>query len=246
MELKSIIDLAKTYQDELPLLIPPKVPQGKDIAGWIDHTILKPEATEAQITKVCEEAVELKFASVCIHPVHVPLAVEVMQGSNIPVCTVVGFPYGATSTASKAAESKLYLKDGATELDMVLQIGLMKSGKYQAVYEDVLAVVEATHPKGGLVKVILEMCYLDEFEKILACLLCKIAGAYFVKTSTGFASGGATVEDIRLMRSVVGPPEEMGVKAAGGIRSLSDAKAMIEAGANRIGSSAGVQIVADA
>jgi len=245
MELKKIIELAKHYQDELPPSQGKPMPVGLEIAGWIDHTLLKPNATEAQLKQLCDEAIRYHFASVCINPVFIPRAVEYLSGSPVPVCTVIGFPLGATSTAVKVDEAKWSLTAGAKELDMVIPVGLMKSGSYQAVFDDILAVTETVHQRNGLVKVILEMCYLDEFEKILACLLCVHAGADFVKTSTGFGPSGATISDVSLMRAVVGSPEKMGVKAAGGIRTLADAKAMILAGATRIGASAGIQILAE-
>ncbi len=214
------------------------------IHTYIDHTALKPQTTRGQIEQLCQEAAHYQFASVCINPVFIPLAVKALQGTSVPVCTVIGFPLGATSPAAKTAEAKWCLDEGAKELDMVIKIGEMKSGEYQAVYDDILAVTEVTHAQQGLVKVILEMCYLDRFEKILACLLCKNAGADFVKTSTGFGSSGALFEDVNLMRAVVG--ESIGVKAAGGIRTYEDAKTMLLAGANRIGASAGVSIVEEA
>jgi len=246
MELKKLIDLARHYQNELPPSQGKPMPEGLEIAGWIDHTLLKPNATEIQLKQLCEEAIQHHFASVCINPIFIPRATEFLSGSSIPVCTVIGFPLGATSTAVKVEEAKWSLDAGAKELDMVIPVGLMNSGSYQAVFDDILAVTDTVHNGNGLVKVILEMCFLNEFEKILACLLCVHAGADFVKTSTGFGPSGATISDVSLMRAVVGSPEKMGVKAAGGIRSYADAKAMIQAGATRIGASAGVQILEEA
>lgn len=245
MDLNKLIELARHYQDELPPIQGKPLPDGIEIAGWIDHTLLKPNATENQLKQLCDEAIQHHFASVCINPIFIPKAVEFLSGSPVPVCTVIGFPLGATSTSVKVEEAKWSLTAGATELDMVIPIGLMKSGSYQVVFDDIKAVTETVHQGNGLVKVILEMCFLDEFEKILACLLCVHAGADFVKTSTGFGPSGATISDVSLMRAVVGSPEKIGVKAAGGIRTYADAKAMIQAGATRIGASAGVQILAE-
>lgn len=243
MELNKLIELARHYQNELPPTQGNPMPEGIGIAGWIDHTLLKPEATEIQLKQLCEEAIQYRFASVCINPVFIPRAVEFLSGSPVPVCTVIGFPLGATSTAVKVNEAKWSLAAGAKELDMVIPVGMMRSGAYQAVFDDILAVTETVHQGNGLVKVILEMCFLNEFEKILGCLLCVHAGADFVKTSTGFGPSGATISDVSLMRAVVGSPQKMGVKAAGGIRTYADARAMIQAGATRIGASAGVKIL---
>ncbi|MBN2046642.1 MAG: deoxyribose-phosphate aldolase [Anaerolineaceae bacterium] len=213
------------------------------MAKFIDHTILKPEATPEQIESLCADARKYEFASVCINPIFVPLAAKLLAGSPVDVCTVVGFPLGADPGAVKAMEASEAIGHGAKEIDMVLSVGMLKAGEYQHVYDEVKAVVEASHKGGAIVKVILETCLLTQREKIIACLLCKEAGAEFVKTSTGFNKAGATVEDIRLMRGVVGP--KMGVKAAGGVRSLADARAMLDAGATRLGASAGVKIMAE-
>jgi len=210
------------------------------LAGYIDHTVLKPDATESMIDKLCQEAIEHKFCSVCINPYWVPFAASKLKDASVKVCTVIGFPLGATSSASKAFEAKEAVANGATEVDMVLNVGALKSGKDDVVLADVKAVVEAVEKK-ALVKVILETGLLNKEEKVRACEICKKAGADFVKTSTGFGPGGATVEDIALMRQTVGP--DMGVKASGGIRDTATAKAMIEAGATRIGASAGIAIV---
>ncbi len=203
----------------------------------IDQTLLKPDATQEQILKLCEEAKEHRFASVCVNPWYVPTVRKALEGSLVKTCTVVGFPLGATSI--KAQETARALQDGAEEIDMVIALGALKQGDDAAVFADIESVVQAS--EYATVKVIIETCLLSETEKIRACRLALSAGADFVKTSTGFSTGGATVEDIRLMRSVVG--QNFGVKASGGIRTLSDALAMIEAGANRIGTSAGIQIV---
>ncbi|MEM5017439.1 deoxyribose-phosphate aldolase [Metabacillus indicus] len=209
-------------------------------AKMIDHTLLKAEARKEQIVKHCEEAREYGFASVCVNPVWVKTAAEELKGSDVKVCTVIGFPLGASTAAVKAAETADAIQNGAEEVDMVLAIGLLKSGAEEAVEADIRAVVEAAESK-AIVKVIIETSLLTEEEKVRACGLSLSAGADFVKTSTGFSTGGATVEDVTLMRKVVG--DKAGVKASGGIRDLNDLKAMAEAGANRIGASSGVKIM---
>jgi deoxyribose-phosphate aldolase len=211
------------------------------IAALIDHTILKPDATRADILKVCREARQYNFASVCVNPYWVPLVRAELSGSPVKVCTVVGFPLGATSTESKAHEAAIAVREGAQEIDMVINVGALRSGDHDAVRADILAVVKASHAGGAIVKVILETALLDDNQKAIACVLCKAAGADFVKTSTGFGPSGATAHDIALMRQAVGP--EMGVKASGGIRTLQDLQAMTAAGATRIGASASVKIV---
>ena len=211
------------------------------IAALIDHTLLRPEATRADIVKLCREAREYKFASVCVNSYWVPLAAAELAGSPVKVCTVIGFPLGATSTEAKAAETQAALRAGAREIDMVQNVGALRSGDYAAVQADIAAVVAVAHGSGAIVKVILETALLDDDQKIAACRLAKKAGADFVKTSTGFGPSGATTHDVELMRSTVGP--EMGVKASGGIRTLDDLKKMIAAGATRIGASSGVEIV---
>jgi deoxyribose-phosphate aldolase len=209
-------------------------------AKLIDHTLLKAEATKEQLVKLCEEAREYGFASVCVNPVWVKTAAEELKGSDVKVCTVIGFPLGASTAAVKAAETADAIQNGAEEVDMVLAIGLLKSGEVEAVEADIRAVVEAADSK-AIVKVIIETSLLTEEEKVRACELSLRAGADFVKTSTGFSTGGATVEDVALMRKVVG--DKTGVKASGGIRDLNDLRAMAEAGANRIGASSGVKIM---
>jgi deoxyribose-phosphate aldolase len=211
------------------------------IAALIDHTILKPEATRADVVKVCREARQYSFASVCVNPYWVPLVRAELAGSPVKVCTVVGFPLGATSTESKAAEAAIAVRDGAQEVDMVINVGALRSGELDAVKADIQAVVKASHPAGAIVKVILETALLDDAQKATACKLAKAAGADFVKTSTGFGPSGATAHDIALMRQTVGPG--MGVKASGGIRTLEDLQTMTAAGATRIGASASVKIV---
>ena len=217
------------------------VPVDLNIAGMIDHTLLKPDATSDQVAQLCYEARKYGFASVCVNPTHVALCAELLLGSDVMVCTVIGFPLGASSSEVKAFETEKALKDGATEIDMVINIGAVKADDHVLVARDIRGVIQVAHAAGALVKVIIEAVLLTKEEKVAACLLAKEAGADFVKTSTGFASGGATVEDVTLMRRVVGL--EIGVKAAGGIGSHEDAEKMIQAGATRIGSSAGVKIV---
>lgn len=206
---------------------------------YIDHTVLKPETSQAQIEQVLAEAKEYDFASVCINPTWVAFAAKGLEDSDVKVCTVIGFPLGANTPAVKAFETKDAIANGADEIDMVINIGALKDKNYDLVLEDIKAVVEASGDK--LVKVIIEACLLTDEEKVKACELSKEAGADFVKTSTGFSTGGATVEDVALMRKTVGP--DMGVKASGGARSYADAIAFIEAGANRIGASSGVAIM---
>jgi len=214
------------------------------IARMIDHTVLTPDTTEARIRELCAEARANCFASVCLNPCWVPLAAEALAGTASAVCTVIGFPFGANRAPIKAAEAAQAVRDGATEVDMVLNVGFLKSGKYYEVEEDIRAVVEATREAArgrALVKVILETALLTDEEKVIACVLSQNAGADFVKTSTGFAKGGASPEDVALMRRVVG--EGMGVKASGGIRSLETAQEMVASGATRLGASASVAIV---
>jgi deoxyribose-phosphate aldolase len=207
----------------------------------IDHTLLKPDATADQIAQLCYEARKFKFASVCVNPTHVELCAELLQGTEVKVCTVIGFPLGASAPEVKAFEAQTALSDGATEIDMVLNIGALKAGDLTLVARDINEVVKVGHAAGAIVKVIIETSLLNDEEKVTACLLSKEAGADFVKTSTGFSGGGATVDDINLMRRVVGP--EMGVKASGGVRDFEDAQSMVKAGATRLGASAGVKIV---
>lgn len=220
--------------------IPPRI-SDTPIAGLIDHTLLKPEATPAQIEQLCAEAAQYRFASVCVNPSHVPLCVRLLAGTPVAVCTVIGFPLGATTTKVKVFEAAQAAGNGARELDMVIAIGHLRAGAYHEVADDIRQVVEAGHAQGAHVKVIIETALLSDEQKVAACLLAARAGADFVKTSTGFSGGGASVADIALMRRVVGP--EVGVKASGGIRTLADAQSLIAAGADRIGASAGVSIV---
>jgi len=213
------------------------------LAAMIDHTLLKPTATEDQIRSLCAEALEYRFASVCVHPCWVKLCAKLLENSPVRVCTVLGFPLGATLPEVKAFEAQRCIALGATEVDMVINLGALKSRQLDLVKDDIAAVVNGAHPLGALVKVIIETGYLTEEEKVMACQLAKVAGADFVKTSTGFGPGGATVEDVALMRRVVGP--EMGVKASGGVKTASEARAVIAAGATRIGTSSGVTIASE-
>lgn len=208
-------------------------------ASMIDHTLLAPDATAGQIEKLCLEAKKYGFASVCVNPTWVKYCHTLLQGTGVKVCTVVGFPLGATTAETKAFETRNAIENGADEIDMVINIGLLKAGDYERVQQDIGQVVEAA--QGRAVKVIIETCLLTDEEKVKACELSVKAGADFVKTSTGFSTGGATAEDVELMRKTVG--KDIGVKASGGIRTLSDLKKMVEAGANRIGASSGVKII---
>jgi deoxyribose-phosphate aldolase len=212
-----------------------------DLARYIDHTLLKPDATEADIDKLCDEAREYGFAAVCVNPAWVKRAAADLRGTDVRVASVVGFPFGATTADIKAMETRRVLRDGAREIDMVINIGALKSGQYDLVRDDIARVSDACHEVGALNKVIIEATLLTDEEKVMASHLAKEAKADYVKTSTGFAGGGATVHDVLLMRETVGP--KMGVKAAGGVRSRQDAEEMIAAGATRIGASAGISIV---
>jgi deoxyribose-phosphate aldolase len=216
----------------------------RDWASLIDHTLLKPEATEDDIKRLCEEAARFHFASVCVNPTWVRAAACHLRGTGVPVCTVIGFPLGATLADVKAYETRRAIFDGAREVDMVINIGALKSNDDCAVEYDIRAVVEAAHEASAVCKVIIEAALLTDEEKVRACLAAKRAGADFVKTSTGFSKGGATVADVALMRQTVG--QELGVKAAGGVRGLEDARRMVEAGATRIGASVGVKIAQEA
>jgi deoxyribose-phosphate aldolase len=217
------------------------IPGNIDLAKTIDHTLLKPDATQDQIAQLCYEARKNGFASVCINPTWVELCAQLLKGSQVKVCTVIGFPLGATAPEVKAFETQTALNQGANEIDMVINIGALKARDLELVAKDIGGVVRTAHAGDAIVKVIIEAVLLTDEEKTIACLLSKEAGADFVKTSTGFASGGATVHDVTLMRKTVGP--EMGVKAAGGVRTYEDAEAMLKAGATRIGASAGVKII---
>ncbi|MDR1028963.1 MAG: deoxyribose-phosphate aldolase [Clostridiales Family XIII bacterium] len=210
------------------------------LSKYIDHTILKPEATDAEIRAVCAEAVQYDFASVCVNHRYVKKVSKLLAGSSVKTCNVVGFPLGATATIAKVFETSLAIADGAGEIDMVIGIGAVKSGDWPFVFKDIRAVVDVARGR-IIVKAIIETCLLTDEEKVKACMAAKLAGVHFVKTSTGFSSGGATVHDVRLMRETVGA--HVGVKASGGVRTYADAMRMIEAGATRLGTSAGVAIV---
>ncbi len=217
------------------------IPQDAELAKMIDHTLLKQDATPDQIAQLCFEARKYQFASVCVNPAWVKLCAQLLQGSPAKVCTVIGFPLGVTASEVKTFETINAIEQGATEIDMVINIGALKARELELVAQDIRGVVNAAHARGVIVKVILETTLLTDEEKTIACLLSKEAGADFVKTSTGFAGGGATVHDVALMRRVVGP--DIGVKASGGVRTYEDAESMIKAGATRIGASAGVKIL---
>ena len=212
----------------------------KNVAAMIDHTLLKQDASEEQIAKICEEALEYHFASVCVNPSYVAQCAEALKGSSVEVCTVIGFPLGATTSASKAFEAKDAIANGATEVDMVVNVGKIKSGNWDFVKDDIAAVVKAADKK-AVVKVIIETCLLTDEEKVKVCQIAKEVGADFVKTSTGFSKWGAKPEDVALMRKTVGP--DMGVKASGGIHNAEEALAMMNAGASRLGCSAGIAVV---
>lgn len=209
-------------------------------AKMIDHTILKPEATKEQVEKLCREAKEYGFASVCVNSSYVPLCAELLSDSEVKVCTVVGFPLGAMSTAGKVMETRQAILDGADEIDMVVHVGMIKSGDWDYVEADIQEVVDEAKDK-ALVKVIIETCLLTDEEKVHVCRICRDTGADFVKTSTGFSTGGAKAEDVALMRKTVGP--DMGVKASGGVRTYEAAEKMVKAGATRLGTSSGIAIV---
>ncbi len=218
-----------------------EIKEPRELAKFIDHTALKADADEKAIIRLCSEAKEYGFASVCVNPFYVKLACRELKGTKIKLCTVVGFPLGSTTSVVKTIEATEAIANGADEIDMVINIGALKSGKYEIVFNDIKAVREVT--EGKILKVIIETGYLTREEKIKACELAKEAGADFVKTSTGFGPHGATVEDVKLMKEIVGP--EMGVKASGGIRDAKTAREMIKAGATRLGTSASVAIVTD-
>lgn len=222
----------------------PESEAARQVARYIDHTLLKPDATRDEILKICEEGARFGFASVCINPIWVREAACALRGSGVKVCTVIGFPLGANTPDTKSFEARRAIFDGASELDMVINIGALKSGDYDMVLRDIVGVVGVAHEVGYICKVIIETALLTDDEKIRACMLSKEAGADFVKTSTGFSKGGATVADIALMRRVVGG--EMGVKASGGVKDLKQAQEMIQAGATRIGASVGVKIIQEA
>jgi deoxyribose-phosphate aldolase len=216
-------------------------PTDGSLAHMIDHTLLKPDATHDQVAQLCYEARKHGFASVCVNPTNVKLCQQLLEGSSVPICVVVGFPLGATPTEVKVFETQQAIREGASEVDMVINVGALKSRDYELVERDIASIARACHAGNAILKVIIEAALLTDEEKVAACQLAKVAGADFVKTSTGFGPGGATVDDVAMMRRVVGPT--MGVKAAGGIRTFADAQKMIAAGASRIGASASVKII---
>ena len=213
----------------------------RDVSALIDHTLLKPDATRTEIEQLCREAIDHRFATVCVNPAWVAVAASMLRPQGVGVCSVVGFPLGATTADVKQFETRRAIFDGASEIDMVINLGALKSGDLRTVERDIAAVAEACRASNVLSKVIIEAALLTDDEKVSACTLAKAAGADFVKTSTGFAKGGATVADVALMRRIVGP--DMGVKAAGGVKDYEGLKAMVAAGASRVGASAGVRIV---
>ncbi len=219
-------------------------PSDGRLAHMIDHTLLKPDASQDEIAQLCFEARKFGFASVCVNPTNVKLCAQLLKDSGVDICTVVGFPLGATPTDVKVFETQQAIREGATEVDMVINVGAVKSRDYELVEQDIASVARACHAGNAILKVIIEAALLTDEEKVVACQLAKVAGADFVKTSTGFGPGGATPEDVALMRKVVGPG--IGVKAAGGIRSYQDAQRMIAAGASRLGASASVRIMQEA
>lgn len=220
---------------------PEETPQTADLASYIDHTLLKPEASREDILRVCEEAAQYGFKSVCVNPLWVSTAHTALKDSGVDTCSVIGFPLGATTTEVKVFEAQGALQDGADEIDMVIDIAAARRGDREALVRDIASVAEAVHEAGAILKVIIETSLLTDEQKVLACEASVEAGADFVKTSTGFNGGGATVQDVELMRRTVGP--DLGVKASGGVRSREDALAMIAAGATRIGASSGIAIV---
>ena len=215
-----------------------------DIAGYIDHTLVKPDASEAQIAQLCQEAIDYHLAAVAVNPVYVHMCSQMVLGSGVAVASAISFPLGAISTRVKSYEAEQAIEDGATELDMVINVGALKSRKYDVVQHDIAAITRICHDAGAICKVVIEAALLTDDEKVKACQLAESAGADFVKTSTGFGPGGATVHDVALMRESVGP--EVGVKAAGGIRTYRDFQVLLEAGATRIGTSASVKIIREA
>ncbi|MDL2236893.1 deoxyribose-phosphate aldolase [Christensenellaceae bacterium OttesenSCG-928-K19] len=231
-------DVCVKYEEGRPVQADTLKPE--DVAKYIDHTILKPDASMEAVTKVCEEAKKYRFASVCVNPSYIRYVAESLAGSGVAPCCVVGFPLGACTPEAKAFETSDAAANGAKEIDMVINVGAIKSGDWQLVKRDIEGVVGAARGK-AIVKVIIETCLLTDEEKVKACAVSRLAGAHFVKTSTGFSTGGATVEDVRLMRETVGP--NTGVKASGGVKTYEDAMNMLRAGASRLGTSAGVAIV---
>ena len=243
--ISQLLDIAEDYNRELPAL--PCTPVLKPpLSKYLDCALHDAGATPTQIKQLCEDAKKYQYATVFVNPIYTTLVKETLDGSGVRTGTIAGFPLGGFPTEIKVTEAKTYLAMGADEIDMVMEVGLLKAGEYDFIFEEVQQMAETVHAVGGLMKVILETCLLDKNEKIISCLICKEAGADFVKTSTGFSKSGATIEDIDLMRRVVGPQSVMGVKAAGGIHTLQETLALIDAGANRLGTRMAKEILEEA
>lgn len=242
-DLVKLLEKADQFHNELPAFPGEGVDLSLPLNEVIDFTLFRPEVVPAEVEILCAGALDYHFASVCVNPIYLPLVSSLLAGTGIKPCTVIDFPLGSSASLVKLTEAHVALEQGAAELEMVMTIGLLRGGQYQAVMDDIQAVVETAHAARALVKVIIETCVLSRREMILACLLSQAAGADFVNTSTGFGKGGATMEDVDLMRRVVGSTGKMGVKAAGGIRTVADAQALRKAGANRLGTSSGIKIM---
>ena len=243
--ISQLLDLANKYNQDLPQL-PCKPVLTPPLSAYLDCAVHDPAATPERIKQLCADARAYHYATVFVNPLFTSLVKENLEGSGVHTGTIAGFPLGAYPTQIKVTEAKTYLDMGAEEIDMVMNVGMLKAGEYDFTFEEVHQMAETVHAQSGLMKVILETCLLERDEKIISCLICKEAGADFVKTSTGFSKSGATVEDIDLMRRVVGPQSEMGVKAAGGIHTLQEALTLIEAGANRLGTRLAKEILEEA
>ena len=243
--ISQLLEKAEQYSQSLPAL-PCKPILKAELSAYLDCALHDPAATPDQIRQLCEDAVEYQYATVFVNPIFTAQVKKALAGSGVHTGTIAGFPLGAYPTQIKVTEAKAYLEAGADEIDMVMNVGMLKAGEYDFIFEEVHQMAETVHAQGGLMKVILETCLLERDEKIISCLICKEAGADFVKTSTGFSKSGATVEDIDLMRRVVGPESEMGVKAAGGIHTLAETRAFINAGANRLGTRMAKEILDEA
>jgi len=241
--LKNLLLKADEFHVNLPTFPEGGIDLESPLHALIDQTLLKADALPVDLEQLCQEACQFQYAAVSIAPIFLPIVTSLLAGSGVKVGSVVGFPLGTNQTQTKVVEARSAIEQGAVELDMVIPVGLLKGGHYQAVLEDIQSVTETAHQGGAILKVVIETCMLKRREKIIACLLCQAAGADFVKTSTGFGTSGATIEDIDLMRRVVGPISVMGVKAAGGLHSLEVARSMRQAGANRLGTSCGSKIL---
>jgi deoxyribose-phosphate aldolase len=243
--ISQLLEKAEQYSQALPAL-PCKPVLNAPLSSYLDCALHDPAATPDRVRKLCDDAIEYHYATVFVNPIYTSLVKECLEGSGVHTGTIAGFPLGGFPTEIKITEAKAYLDAGADEIDMVMDVGMLKAGEYDFTFEEIHQMAETVHAQGGLMKVILETCLLEKDEKIISCLICKEAGADFVKTSTGFSTHGATVEDIDLMRRVVGPQSEMGVKAAGGIHSLAETMAFINAGANRLGTRMAKEILDEA